>query len=454
MPLKTKPAVTLRFGAFVLDLRAGELRKNGLRIRLQEQPLQVLTVLLLRPGEVVTREELRSEIWTADTFVDFDNGLNTAVNKLRDALGDSSTNPRFIETLPRRGYRFVAPVTHDGNKDVDTGLAASPSQRWKRVAQGTLLLFAVLLAGGLIWRRWPKRHLTEKRAIVIGDFANSTGDGVFDGTLRQGLSVQLQQSPFVKLISEEQIHQTLRRMGQRTNAQLTPEITREVCQRSNSVIALDGAIALIGARYDLVINAVDCANGNLLASAEARANDKSHVLDALDNVVSEMRRKLGESLGTLHRYNTPLSQATTASLEALQSYSLGVQTQIQTGNFAASLPWFQRAIELDPKFAMAYWALGDAASVLGDSNSQAANIKRAFELRAGGSEWERLMIEGDYYYYVTGDLTQARRSFELVAQLYPENDYAYNVLGAISNMVGQYETGLRQYQEGSPPPLP
>jgi DNA-binding winged helix-turn-helix (wHTH) protein/tetratricopeptide (TPR) repeat protein len=449
MPLKTKPAGTLRFGAFELDLRAGELRKKGLRIRLQEQPLQVLTVLLQHPGELVTREELRSEIWTADTFVDFDNGLNTAVNKLRDALGDSSANPRFIETVPRRGYRFIAPVTRNRHKDYDTAsTAVLPAQSRKTVAQVTLLLIAVLLAGGLIWRRWPARHLTEKRPIVLGDFANSTGDGVFDGTLRQGLSVQLQQSPYLRLVSEEQIHQTLRRMGQRTNARLTPEIIREICQRSNSAIALDGAIALIGTRYDLVIKAVDCTSGDLLASAEAQANDKSHVLDALGNVASEIRRKLGESLGALHRYNTPLPEATTSSLEALQSYSLGVQTEMQTGNFADSLPWFRRAIELDPNFAMAYWALGDAASVVGDSNTQAASVKKAFELRAGVSEWERLMIEGDYYYYVTGDLTQARRTFELVAQLYPDNVYAYNVLGAVSNTVGQYEAGLHEYQEG------
>jgi eukaryotic-like serine/threonine-protein kinase len=225
MSLKTQPAASLRFGAFELDLRAGELRKKGVRIRLQEQPLQVLAVLLQHAGGVVTREELRSEIWTVDTFVDFDNSLNTAVNKLREALGDSSENPRFIETLPRRGYRFIAPVTSNGQKALDTRSSPpSHTRSWKIVIPVSLLLIAALLAGALIWRWQQARRLTEKDNIVVGDFANSTGDAVFDGTLRQGLSVELEQSPSPKLVSEEQIHQTLRMMGQKAGVQLTHEM--------------------------------------------------------------------------------------------------------------------------------------------------------------------------------------------------------------------------------------
>lgn len=448
MSLKTLPAKTLRFGAFELELRAGELRKKGVHIRLQEQPLQVLIVLLQRPGGVISREELRSEIWTADTFVDFDNSLNTAVNKLREALGDSSDNPRFIETLPRRGYRFIAPVTSNGQKALNTGSASgSQTRSWAIVIPASFLLISVLLAGGLIWRWRQAPRLTENDTIVLGDYANSTGDGVFDETLRQGLYVQLGQSPFLKLASEEDIRQTLRMMGQMANTRLTPEIAREVCQRNNSVVALDGAIALIGTRYDLVLKAVDCTSGDLVASVEAQANDKSHVLDALGKLASEMRSKLGETLGTLKKYSTPLELATTPSLAALQSYSLGLRTQSLTGDFAASLSWFQRAIDLDPNFAVAYSAMGDAYSVLGETSSQAGYMRKAFELRTGVSDREKLKIEGDYYYYVTGDLAKARRSFELIAQLYPDSEYAHNVLGAISNMLGQYEGGLNEYQK-------
>src|SRR5437016_560197 len=195
--MRSERTEILRFGVFEVDVRAGELRKQGVRIKLQEQPFHVLTVLLQRPDEVVTREELRSENWPADTFVDFDNSLNTAINKLREALGDSADNPRFIETLPRRGYRFIAPVTGlDGTtKGIATGTSVPwrPSSR-KIVVAAAIAVLAAGIAGGLLWRARQARHLTEKDTIVLGDFANSTGDAVFDGTLREGLSVQLEQS--------------------------------------------------------------------------------------------------------------------------------------------------------------------------------------------------------------------------------------------------------------------
>jgi eukaryotic-like serine/threonine-protein kinase len=219
MALETRSSEILRFGTFEVDVRAGELRKQGVRVKLQEQPFHVLSVLLQHAGEVMTREELRNQNWPPDTFVDFDNSLNTAINKLREALGDSADNPRFIETLPRRGYRFIAPVT--GVDGTTRGTAASvsaaaPIRSRKIVATVAIIMLAAGTAGGLIWRTRQARRLTEKDTIVLGDFANSTGDAVFDGTLREGLSVQLQQSPFLSLMSEEGIHQTLRMMGQPT----------------------------------------------------------------------------------------------------------------------------------------------------------------------------------------------------------------------------------------------
>jgi hypothetical protein len=256
---------------------------------------------------VVTREELRSENWPADTFVDFDNSLNTAINKLREALGDSADSPRFIETLPRRGYRFIAPVTGvDGTtRGTAAGVsAAAPPRSRKIVVTVAVVVLAAGIAGGLFWRARQARRLTEKDTIVLGDFANSTGDAVFDGTLREGLSVELEQSPFLSLVSEEGIRQTLQMMERPVNTRLTPEITREVCQRTSSAAALDGSIALIGSRYTLILKAVNCVNGDLLASTEAQAIDKNHVLDALGKAASEMRRRLGESLSTMQKYNT------------------------------------------------------------------------------------------------------------------------------------------------------
>src|SRR5271170_5418227 len=216
MALEAGSSAILRFGVFEVDVRAGELRKQGVRIKLQEQPFHVLTVLLQQSGEVVTREELRSKNWPPDTFVDFDNSLNTAINKLREALGDSADNPRFIETLPRRGYRFITPVSRDGRTaGGDSGVRpAAASPRWRIFATVGAIVLAAGIGGGMLWRWRHRSALTEKDTIVLGDFANTTSDPMFDGTLRDGFSVQLQQSPFLSLVSEEGIRQTLRMMGQ------------------------------------------------------------------------------------------------------------------------------------------------------------------------------------------------------------------------------------------------
>ena len=446
MALEVRSRSILRFGVFEVDVRAGELRKQGLRIRLQEQPFHVLTILLERPGEVVTREELRSQNWPADTFVDFDNSLNTAINKLREALGDSADNPRFIETLPRRGYRFIAPVTGvDGApRGTATGVSAAASASSRKIlVTAAIAVLAAGIAGGLLWRARYARRLTEKGTIVLGDFANSTGDAVFDGTLREGLSVQLHQSPFLGLVSEEGIHQTLRMMERPANTRLTPEISREVCQRTSSAAALDGSIALIGTRYTLILKAVNCASGDLLASTEAQANDKSHVLDALGKAASEMRGRLGESLSTVQKYNATLEQATTSSLEALQAYSLGGKS----GDFPTAIPFFQRAIQLDPGFAMAYDQLGGVYQSMGETVRGAENYRKAFELRGRMSELEKLFVEGDYYRGVTGDLVNARRSYSLGEQIYPREPAFRGGLGLIYMALGQHESALKEHQE-------
>ena len=442
MALEARSPAILRFGVFEVNVREGELRRQGVRIKVQEQPFHVLTVLLQRAGEVVTREELRNQNWPADTFVDFDNSLNTAINKLREALGDCADNPRFIETLPRRGYRFIAPVSgEDGTtRQTATGMSPAAAPRSRKIAVTAIAVLATGIAGGLFWRTRQARHLTEKDTIVLGDFANSTDDVVFDGTLREGLSVELEQSPFLSLVPEEGIHQTLRMMKRPENTRLTPEITREICQRTSSAAALEGSIALIGIRYNLILKAVNCASGDLLASTEAQASDKSQVLDALGKAASEMRGKLGESLSNIQKYNATLEQATTPSLEALQAYNFGSNTD----DDAAKSAFFQRAIQLDPNFAMAHWALAyssvDTALVVG-------NAQRAFELRAGLSEREKLHIEEEYYFLVTGDLMKARRSAEVGAQTYPRDSDFHESLRLYSSILGQHEASLRESRE-------
>src|SRR5262249_28522905 len=313
------------------------------------------------------------------------------------------------------------------------------TRRWKIALPVVIVLMVVLFVGGLYWRFTRVPAITEKDTIVLADFANTTGDLVFDGALRQGLSVQLEQSPFLSLVSDEGIHETLRMMGQPANARLTREIAREVCQRTASAVSLDGSIALVGTQYNLILKAVDCKRGDLLASAETRAKDKSHVLDALGSLSSEMRKKLGESLSTMQKYNTALFQATTPSLEALQAWNLGVNSVTE----ASALHFYQRATQLDPNFALAYSGMSAAYYDLGETALSRENARKSFDLSERVSERERLLIALNYYYSVTGELTKLRQICEVGAQTYPRYGFFHNNLGTLSNALGQYEAGLK-----------
>jgi DNA-binding winged helix-turn-helix (wHTH) protein/tetratricopeptide (TPR) repeat protein len=445
---KTQPASILRFGVFELDLRAGELRNKGMRIKLQEQPFQVLTILLQHPGEVVSRDQLRSAIWSTGTFVDFDNALNTAINKLRDALGDSSGSPRFIETLPRRGYRFIAPV-RSGEEGVPTAAAISTRHysRSKIMVGIAILLGAGILLGALVWRWRNGYRVTEKDTIVLADFANLTGDKVFDGTLRLGLSVQLQQSPFLSLVSDEQLAETLRTMGRSSDTKLTPDIAREICERTSSAAVLDGSIAQIGAQYDLILKTTNCATGQVLASTEAQASDKSHVLEALDRLASAMRSKLGESLSSVQKYDMPVEQDTTPSLEALHALTIGSEKIMKEGDSAGAIRFYRRAVQIDSNFAIAYMYLGFAYSNVGESRLSAESLKKAYDLRRSVSEREKLMIEAAYHDGVTGNLDKARESLDLVIQTYPRYYVPHNVLSVEWSTLGQYEKCIVESKE-------
>ena len=338
-----------------------------------------------------------------------------------------------------RTIAITAPVeqTHD----------VKPNRsHWPVVTGATILVFG-LVAGGWFFFSHKTHALTDKDTIVLADFTNTTGDTVFDGALRQGLSVQLEQSPFLSIISDQQIQQTLQMMGRKPDAKLTPEIGRELCQRTGSAAVLDGSIALIGTQYLLTLKAVNCASGESLASTEAQAGDKNHVLDALGKVATDMRAKLGESLSTVQRFDTPLEQATTPSLEALQVYSLGWKTLAEKADSAAAVPLYQRTIRLDRNFAMAYALLGESYSNLGETSLAAESLRKAYELRERVSEREKLYIESDYYLLVNGDLEKARQAFELFAQTYPRDGNPPTMLGIIYTSLGQYDKVLAEMRE-------
>jgi len=442
---QTVPDTVIRFGAFELDLRADELRRQGVRIRVQEQPLHVLRVLLERPGELVSRDELRTRLWDADTFVDFDNSLNTSVNKLRDALGDSADNPRFIQTIPKRGYRFIAPVAVPERVAVTASIPLTrlSDGRKRRVLLPALgLLIAAGIAVALIWRLQLHRNIGSVKRIVVADFANRTGDAVFDGTLRQGLSVQLEQSPSVTLLPEADIRETLRLMQRRADAPLGPELAAEVCQRAGASCVLTGSIAKVGSTYDLLVRAASCDDGSTLASTEQRATNKDAVLDALTRAAAAIRTTLGESPASLERFATPLMRASTPSIDALRSYSLGYRALVDKGDSAAAMPLLREAIARDPNFAMAYVLLGDASWNVGETAAAADTLRKAYDLRAGLSEVERLRIESEYHSIATGDLEQAKRAFQAWADTFPHDCAPKNRLALVNLVLGQFEQAI------------
>src|SRR3984893_11258838 len=328
-----------------------------------------------------------------------------------------------------------------------SGAPKSFRSRWVGVTAAAVLVLAVP-PGSFWWLNVRKAHaLTGKDTIVIADFTNTTGDPVFDGTLRQGLTVQLEQSPFLSLISEQRLQQTLRLMGQSPDAKLVPEIGRDLCQRTGSKAMLTGSIAQIGTQYSLIVNAVNCSNGETLASTEAEASDKNHVLDALGKVATDIRRKLGESLSTVEKLDTPVEQATTPSLEGLQAYSLGWKNQAGKSDDAAAVPLYERAIRLDPNFAMAYAALGTSYNNLGETSLAAENIRKAYDLHDRVSEREKFYIESHYYQFVTGDLEKARQAYELWAQTYPRDWVPPSNLTYIYGALGQYDKALAEARE-------
>jgi DNA-binding winged helix-turn-helix (wHTH) protein/Tfp pilus assembly protein PilF len=436
----------IRFDAFELDAASGELRKAGILLKLQPQPFRVLLLLVERAGQVVTREEIQRCLWKDSTFVDFQHGINFSVNQIRSALADSAEAPRYVETVPRRGYRFIGTVDQTSAQLMVHDRAPEPARekpsrrRWLAIA---LLVSIVTAASATLayfhFHRAP--IFTEKDAIVIADFANSTGDTVFDDTLKQALSVELSQSPFLNILSDKKIAETLQMMGRQVDEGVNYKTAVEVCQRTQSAAVLTGSIAALGSQYVIGLKAVNCQSGDLLAEAQEQAASKEGVLKALDSAAGSLRSKLGESLSTVQEYATPLADATTPSLEALKAYSLGQKTRSAKGD-TASLPFFKRAVELDPNFAMAYRTLSVSYSNLSEAGLAAEYVRKAYELREKVSERERFSIEALYYQSVTGELEKAAQTYELWQQTYPRNYTPYANLGVISSILGNNEKAL------------
>jgi DNA-binding winged helix-turn-helix (wHTH) protein/tetratricopeptide (TPR) repeat protein len=445
-----------RFGAFEVDLRSGEVYKHGIRLKLQDQPFQVLALLLEHSGDVVTREELRQTLWPGDTFVDFDTGLNSAIKKLRDVLGDSAEEPRYIETLPRRGYRFIARVEKGALPTLAVVeehrapvLPIGPATKlWNKrrfiVAAGGAVF--LLVAALVTWRVFFVRPaLTGTDVILLTSFVNKTGDPIFDNSLDKALEVKLTESPFLSLLPEADVRGTMRTMRHDPNERVTPELGIEICKRQGLKAVVVPEIAAFGSRYLITLDAIDARNQKSIGRRQVEAQSKEQVIAALGKAGAQLRKQLGESLSSLEKYNAPLDLATTSSLDALLAYRTG-QTLYRSGKRRESIPFFERAVDLDPQFCSAYSMLGSAYHGIGDDQASRKNFGKAFELKDRRlTQEENFQTTALYHSSITGNLEKATAVLVLYKEAYPRSVSAYNMLGIAYGQQGRMEEALQEF---------
>ena len=445
-------------------VKAGEL------LRVEPKAFRVLLFLIRSPHRLITKDELLDAVWS-DCAVS-DNSLTRCVALLRRSLGDDTREPRFIATVPTVGYRFLCdvkvvedgfagpngaglPQPQDSNDFAAlpgrSGVEATPPtagetpKRWKVIVPIAAAVLAFLVAGYFYFHRRPK--LTDKDTIVLADFTNTTGDAVFDDTLKTALEVSLRQSPFLNVLSDRGVTKTLQQMTRPPSTKLTPDVARELCLRAGSKAYLAGSIGSLGSEYVLGLKAVNCQSGDTLAEEQMTAGSKEKVLDALGDAASKLRGELGESLATVQKFDVPLEQATTSSLEALKAYSLGLKVNTEKGS-AVALPYYQRAIELDPNFAMGYALVGDAYIILNEPGRAREYFTKAFQLREHASELEKLFLTSDYYFLVTGELDKAAQARQELIESYPRDWRGYNGFGVVLWSQGQYEKSAEMVKQG------
>jgi eukaryotic-like serine/threonine-protein kinase len=473
----TKDRQVYEFGPFRMDPDHRQLLRENRPLALQPKAFDILLVLVQNSDTVVLKDELLKAVWP-ETFVEESN-LAQNIFVLRKTLGEPGDKNRYIVTVPGRGYRFAEKVRVVGEHEKEDKLiveshsrshvvieeqaalaAAEPVPASKQnlrtpvLAISVVALVVALAAAYFYTHQAPK--LTAKDTLVLADFSNSTGDPVFDGTLKQALALQLEQSPFLNLLSDQRVAQTLARMDQPKDVRLTHDVAREVCQRTASSGVLDGSIAQFDRQYLLTLKAINCSTGDSLASAEARASDKDHVLDALGSVSTEIRKKLGESLSSVQKYDVPPQDVTTPSLAALQSYSQAMK--VRRGDSVLPIQLFERAIQQDPSFAMAYAQLGVIYVNISETARGADNIRKAYALRDHVSEREKFYISCHYDDMVTGDLEAARRDYELWQQIYPRDPIPPANLATVYFYVGDFSKVLdyveRAIDLSGPPTVP
>jgi eukaryotic-like serine/threonine-protein kinase len=464
MDSPAQPPVLIRFGSFELDLAACELRENGALRKLPAQPFRVLALLVERGGELVTRQEIRRCLWGERKYVDVDDGINFCVNQIRSALRDPAEISRYIRTLPRRGYRFVATMTRGASADAPAPFIAAdpesapqpetrsatprqsiPNARAKLFRIGAILL-PVLIAIALSLAPVNPQHKpvpAPRGSMVVADFINSTGDPVFDDTLTQAVIIELRQSPTLEVLPDTTVRATLRMMGLPVDQRMTPDMARELCVRAGSEAVLAGRISSMGTHYLLSISATAC-GGGALASEQGEAARKEDVLVALSQAASRLRSTLGESSPSAPSLDRP-AQVTTASLEALKNYTIALRVASTQGD-APSIPFLKRALELDPKFALANATLASRYSNLDQPSAALQYALNAYELRDGVTERERLVISA-LYFRLSGEIEKSTQTLAMWQSEFPREARPHASLGVNYSYMGQYEKAAAEWEE-------
>jgi len=456
------PQCFYEFGPYRIDPARNLLLRGGEPIPLTSKAFATLLVLVEHYDRVISKDELMQKLWP-DTFVEEAN-LTKHISMVRKALGETAQDHHYILTLPGRGYRFAETVRTlpkegtdlvlesrslsrvviehtEQTKVEDLAITALPRRlrlRWVWILAATAAGVLLLIGSFLIPHPRKSAALGETDSVLVSDFVNTTGDPVFDDTLKTALNVSLRQSPFLNVLSDSEVAKTLHLMTRPATTKLTPELSRELCQRAGSKAYLAGSIGSLGREYVLSLKAVNCENGDTLAEEQVTASSKEKVLDVLGDAASKLRGKLGESLAMVKKFDVPLEQATTSSLEALRAYSTG-QKAYSAKDPAAALTYHQRAIQLDPDFAMGYRAVGLDYSGLGEAGRAREYFSKAFQLREHSSERERLEITSAYYRHVTGELDKAARTFQEEIESYPRAVVGYVGLGIVYAQQGQYD---------------
>jgi DNA-binding winged helix-turn-helix (wHTH) protein/tetratricopeptide (TPR) repeat protein len=468
-----------RFGEFEVDSLARTFRRGNVAVSLSRRSFDLLLYFVQNPGRVLSKEELLKTIWP-DTFVD-ENSLAKTISVLRKALDENLPESTLVVTVPGRGYQFAGAVVMTGPPAVRTagelaaagsgaenapgipagsGIGVMMQQRtvttrideeergWRRTGPLGWLLFSAGVAalaaatgggGYLLWRHFHPAPVSI--GVVLADFANTTGDKDFDYALNQGLQIELEQTPFLEILPRAAIQETLAQMHHKTEEALTPELAREVCERNNAQAVLDGVISMFGDKYLLLVNATSCVSGKNVAGFKQLVASKSDVLHALDGAAGSLRKQLGESAASLERFQTPIAQATTSSLDALRAYTQALEAS-DRGDLAAEQALFRRAITLDPNFASAYRGLAVSYHSKQDYVQEVAAIGKAYELRAETTERERLGIEIDYNSYGTGDWEAAIASLRMYNQIYPNDAANWYSLSLMYTRLGEYAEAI------------